>query len=221
MKNQKAIVTFAIGEKYYTNWKNFCKPNWQAYGEKCGFDLICIDDRLDTSDRASKRSVSWQKCLILSQDVAGSYDKIVWIDSDIMLNACAPDITTGVSLDKVGAVEDQTFSQLVFLKRAFNLWPEAIINYTPQEYYSNYGLPGDCDRVFNAGVMVLSPQFHRSVLEHVYNYYEEKGGREWHMEQRPLSYEMVTAGKVHWIDPRFNVLWGFEEIANYPFLREP
>ena len=28
MKNQKAIVTFAIGEKYYTNWENFCKPNY-------------------------------------------------------------------------------------------------------------------------------------------------------------------------------------------------
>jgi len=44
------------------------------------------------------------------------------------------------------------------------------------------------------------------VLEHVYNSYEEKGGREWHMEQRPLSYELVKAAKEHWMDPRFNVL---------------
>ena len=222
MKNSKAIATIAIGEKYYNNWKKFCQPNWKQYGDKYGFDLFCLERPLDTSERARARSVSWQKCLILSQDFAGSYDRIVWLDSDIMFNnACAPDITVGVPLDKVGAVEDLTFSHLAFLKRAFKLWPGAVINYTPQEYYSNWGLPGDCDGFFNPGVMVFSPQFHRTILEHVYYDYEEKGGLEWHMEQRPLCYELLKAGLVHWIDPRFNIVLEFEEIAQYPFLRPP
>ena len=222
MKNTKAIVTIAIGEKYYANWKKFCEPNWKQYGDKYGFDLICLERPLDTSERARARSISWQKCLVLSQDFAASYDRIVWIDSDIMFNnACAPDITVGVPLDKVGAVEDLTFSHLAFLKRAFKLWPEAVINYTPQEYYSAWGLPGDCDEFFNPGVMVLSPQFHRTILEHVYYDYEEKGGLEWHMEQRPLCYELLKAGIVHWIDLRFNIVLEFEEIAQYPFLRPP
>jgi hypothetical protein len=69
--------------------------------------------------------------------------------------------------------------------------------------------------------MVLSPRFHRSILEHVYSSYEEKGGREWHMEMRPLSYELVKADAAHWIDRRFNILWPIEEIVRYPFLLSP
>jgi hypothetical protein len=217
MKNKKAIVTIAIGEKYYASWKKFCEPNWKQYADRYGFDLVCLERPLDTSKRAGTRSVAWQKCLILGQDFAESYDQIVWIDSDIMINALAPDITAGVPLDKVGATELRGFD-MAFLERAFKLWPTSIINYTPQEYYSTWGLPADCDKVINTGVMILSPRFHRTNLEHVYYAYEEKGGREWHMEMRPLSYELVKAGAVHWIDPRFNVMWPFEEIVHYPFL---
>jgi hypothetical protein len=216
MKNQKAIVTIAIGEKYFTSWKKFCEPNWKRYADRWGFDLFCLERPLDTSKRAGTRSVAWQKCLILGQDFGESYDQIVWIDSDILINACAPDITAGVPLDKVGATELRAFD-LAFLERAFKLWPTSIINYTPQEYYSTWGLPADCDKVINTGVMILSPRFHRTILEHVYYAYEEKGGREWHMEMRPLSYELVKAGAVHWIDSRFNVMWPFEEIVTIRF----
>ena len=220
MKRQKAIVTIAIGEKYHRNWKTFCEPNWKQYADRYGFDLVSLERPLDVSERARARSAAWQKCLILGQDFAQNYDQIVWIDSDIMINACSPDITAGVPLDKVGATYETSFSP-VYLKRAFKLWPTSIINYTPQEYYSRYGLPADCDNVINSGVMVLSPRFHRNILEHVYDCYEEKGGREWHMEMRPLSYELVKARAVHWIDPRFNLMWPSEEIMHYPFLLQP
>jgi|SRR5271165_3234862 len=221
MKNQKAIVTLAIGERYYATWKRFCEPNWKQYADRYGFDLVCLERPLDTSERARARSVSWQKCLILGQDFAQNYDQIVWIDSDIMINAFAPDITEGVPLDRVGATDDELSFTPVFLKRAYKLWPTSIINYTPQEYYSSYGLPSDCDNVINCGVLVLSPRFHRAILEHVYYSYEEKGGREWHMEMRPLSYELLKAGAVHWIDPRFNLMWPCKEIVHYPFLVQP
>jgi len=222
MKNQKAIVTIAIGETYYARWKEFCEPNWKQYADKYKFDLICIEQPLDSSERARNRSVAWQKCIILGQDFASGYDQIVWIDSDIMINVrLAPDITRGVPLDKVGCVQDDSFYDGVCLKRAYKLWPGSIINHTPQEYYTTYGLPGDCGEVLNTGVMVLSPRFHRTILEHVYSSYEEKGGREWHMEMRPLSYELVKAGATHWIDRRFNVLWPTEEIVRYPFLLSP
>jgi hypothetical protein len=220
MKNQKAIVTLAIGEKYHTPWKKYCEPNWRRYADRYGFDLICLESPLDTSERARMRSVAWQKCLILSQNFASGYDQMVWIDSDIMFNSGAPDITASVPLEKVGAAYEMTFSP-VYLNRAFKLWPTAIINYTPREYYSAYGLQPDCDKVLNTGVMVLSPGFHRTILERVYYSYEEKGGREWHMEMRPLSYELVKAGVVHWIDPRFNLMWPSEEIIRYPFLVKP
>jgi hypothetical protein len=70
--------------------------------------------------------------------------------------------------------------------------------------------------------MVLSPRFHRSILEHVYYSYEAKDeDRKWHIEQRPLSYEVVKSGTVDWLDPRFNVLLWFEAYSHYPFLQRP
>jgi len=52
MKNQKAIVTIAMEERYYSNWKKFCEPTWKQYADKYGFDLICLQHPLDHSERA-------------------------------------------------------------------------------------------------------------------------------------------------------------------------
>jgi len=217
MKNQKAIVTIAIGEMYVECWKKYCQPNWQAYAHKYGHDLICLEHPLDLSSRAKLRSPTWQKCLILSRGFASDYQTVVWIDSDIVINDKAPDVAIGVPANKVGAVDAYEFSE-VFPKRVYKMWPDFVQSPTPQVYYRNYGLPDDVDRAINTGVMVLSPSYHRALLELVYNNYEEKGGREWNMEQRPLSYELLKGGHVHFLDPRFNVMLSIEQVTYYPFL---
>ena len=120
MKNQKAIVTIAIGEKYVGSWKKYCQPNWQAYAHKYGYDLICLEHPLDVSSRAKLRSPAWQKCLILSQGFASDYKTVVWIDSDIVINDNAPDVAIGVPANKVGAVDAYEFSE-VFPKRVYKI----------------------------------------------------------------------------------------------------
>jgi hypothetical protein len=224
MANKKAILTLAIGEKYLADWKRLCQPNWQEYADKHGYDLICIDKPLDNSERAQKRSPAWQKCLILSQDFSANYEQIVWIDSDILINAAlAPCIVKDVPVDKIGAVEEwsaptpELFKQT--LERKYEHWgSSAIVNRTAREVYSNYGLPPDFDQVVHSGVMVMSPQYHREILEKVYYQYEDKGGGKWNYEFRPLSWELLTAGCVHWIDYRFNAIWSDYLFLNYPFL---
>ena len=107
--NDKAIVTLAIGKRYHDAWKETCEVNWGRYAKKHGYDLICISEPLDTSERARKRSPAWQKCLILSQDFSARYKRIVWIDADILINsAAAPDICEGIPLEKVAAVEEMS-----------------------------------------------------------------------------------------------------------------
>jgi hypothetical protein len=217
--NKKALVTLAIGDRYIENWKRYCEPGWSRYATAYGFDIICITAPLDLTPRASARSPAWQKCLILSQPFANQYERIVWVDSDIIFNVPAPDVTDGVPEDKIGIVEDPGFNPL-FLQRYYQRCPESIINFTPQDYYTQYGLPAGCLRACNTGLMVMAPS-HAALLEQVYYQYEEKGGREWHMEQRPLSYELVRRDLVHWLDPRFNVCVPIEEYVRYPFLLPP
>ena len=107
------------------------------------------------------------------------------------------------------------------LTRMFDFWEPAIVNPTSKEYYTKYGFSDGFDTVVQAGVLVLSPAHHRSLLEKVYFEYEEKGGPEWHYEMRPLSYELLKAGAVHWIDPRFNSVWLDDVFLHYPFVLNP
>lgn len=224
MERCKAIVTLACGERFRNTWKKVCEANWQTYADKHGYDLICIDSPLDSSDRAQRRSSGWQKCLILNQDFIRHYERVVWVDADILINtASAPCIAAGVPVDKVGAVEvwsqptPQLFEQT--LHRMYEFWGSpAVASHTAKEYYANHGLPPDFDHVVQTGVMVLSPRYHRALLEKTYFDYEEEGGPYSNYEQPALSYELLRNETIHWIDHRFNVSWNFEKIMHYPFL---
>jgi len=225
MENKRAIATLTIGDQYVSSWKQDCEANWREYGRKHGYDIICLDQMLDKSGRAGERSPSWQKCLILSQPFARNYERIVWVDSDILINTrTAPSILDGVPIDKVGAAKMFCYTGAAgqeALTRMFDFWEPAIVNPTSKEYYTKYGFSDGFDTVVQAGVLVLSPAHHRSLLEKVYFEYEEKGGPEWHYEMRPLSYELLKAGAVHWIDPRFNSVWLDDVFLHYPFVLNP
>lgn len=224
MQHSKAIVTLAIGQRYLKFWQRFCKANWQSYADKHGYDIICIDNFLDNSERAKQRSPAWQKCLILSQDFARRYERIVWIDADILINASnAPCIVEGVPKDKVGAVKTRGLLSPELddkLKVRFQDYynKSTSLYYDPREFYTSYGLPADFDEVINTGVLVLSPHSHQKLLEKVYGDYEEKGAPEWNAENRPLSYELLKTDSVYWLDPRFNILWSDYRLMYYPFL---
>lgn len=227
MKKSKAIVTLAIGETYWQRWQKYCQDNWQIYADKYGYDLICIDKPLDTLERAQARSPAWQKCLVLSQDFSDKYERIVWMDSDILINsASAPEIAENIAIEKVGAVNywdyptPELFAQMLIRLYEYN---EAngfkyAKDSSAKEYYSNYGLPAEFAEVVQTGVLVLSPKHHREVLERAYYGYEEKGGPEWHYEMRPLSYELLKADCVQWIDGRFNLCFYNYAMLHYPFL---
>ena len=225
MNHTKAIVTLAVGDRYLQHWRSTCEANWHAYGARHGFDVICLDKPLDDSARARNRSPAWQKCLILSQDILQKYERVVWVDSDILINHhTAPAIDAGVPVEKVGAVQEFTYTDYAgalphqLLERLYSYWGKSIINYSSKEYYTNCGLPSGFDRVVQTGVLVLSPRHHRSLLEKAYYDHEEKGGPEWNYEMRPLSYELLKADAVHWIDPRFNLVWSYSLFLHYPFL---
>ncbi|QWR76103.1 hypothetical protein [Candidatus Magnetomonas plexicatena] len=223
MGNNKAIVTMAIGDIYGSLWHGLCKSGWERYAQKHGFDIICIDSPIDDSERAANRSPAWQKCLILSQDFSKKYDRIVWIDSDILINADnAPSIVEEVPENMVGAIDVWSSPTSgwfpVALQRLIDITPKGdTFSQNVSMYYKKYGLPDTFDKVVQTGVLVLSPK-HRDILEKTYYEYEEKGGSEWNYEMRPLSYELQKASKVHWIDIRYNMSWPIYKCLLYPFL---
>ncbi|HWE82428.1 MAG TPA: hypothetical protein VG265_12325 [Gaiellaceae bacterium] len=224
-KRRRAIVTLAVGPGFSERWHSIAEPHWRRYCDRHGYDLICLEEPLDTSERARGRSPAWQKCLILGQPFAEEYEQIVWVDTDILPAPRAPSIADRVPLELVGAVDEYSVPNRELhtrtLAKLYRHWDDAGIAYvrnpTPSEYHTLFGLPAGLDSVVQTGVMVLSPAHHRAILEDTYARYDDRGAG-WNYEMRPLSYELQHAGIVQWIDPRFNYIWGHYQALHHPFL---
>jgi hypothetical protein len=238
---KKAIVTLAIGKPYEAMFEKYCKASWSLYTEKHGYDLIVITEHLDHSPRAQSRTPAWQKCLIFSDPRTQHYDQVVWVDTDILINPNSPDITSEVPLEKIGVVDEaatpskedlELYSKrfhpyfVPSLKKQFmqhiDAPSQAMTEYlkyafNPSAYYNDFGLDGKFNSIVQTGVMVMSPRYHRELLEYVYYNYEDKGP-EWNYEQRPLGYEILKQEKEFWLSKKFNMTWVIVKALTYPFL---
>ena len=222
MQLKKAIVTLTLGKNYVAPWQKFCASNWHAYAARHGYDIICIDEPLDRSPRAGSRSLAWQKCLILGDKRVQKYDRVVWVDSDILINPNAPSLIPYVPEDKIGAVEmfggalqEQLSSDgQTLIERAVQFWKWSFR--TAKEFYARVGIDTDYDSVVMTGVMVLSPTHHRGILEQAY--YEDRQTPNSHGEMERLSYEILKAHCAYWVDYKFHRLWIECALRDYPFV---
>ncbi|MEI7531879.1 MAG: hypothetical protein WCK52_08100 [Betaproteobacteria bacterium] len=222
IKNQKAIVAFALGEKYQKMFNDLCRLDWEKYCKKYNYDFYLITEPLDDSSRAQARSPSWQKLLILSQPWSSSYEQVVWLDTDILINAeQAQDISEGLDLQKVAAVNafdipDKRIHQIISKRPGNSLWSNHWA--TPQDYYSMNGFSNVFyPQVVHGGVFVCSPAFHKSIFEHVYYDYEDDPEK-MQAEQPALSYELLKNNLIEWLPSEFNYCVSPLVSAYYPFL---
>jgi hypothetical protein len=213
-----ALVTLTIGDDYKSLWSDIALPTWRAYCDRHDYSLVAISHPLDVSSRARSRSPAWQKCLVLEAPELQTFDRVVWVDADIIINPNAPPITDGVPVEKIGAVDESRFPTReanVALNRAMissvektnpSLAAHLRRSEHPPFWHQDGGTPLNepLDAVVQTGVMVLSRRLHAGVLRHVYEHYEDKGAAMYLYEMRPLSYEIQTRGLSYWIDCRFN-----------------
>jgi hypothetical protein len=229
--NKKAVITLAIGLKYEKLFKDFCEPGLIEYCKRFDYDLICLTTPLDDAERAKNRSPAWQKLLILSQPWSRDYERIVWLDTDIIVNNNnAQDIAKDVPIEKIGAIDQYSIPSRELYQIAFKRFylshhgeiPE-INNLSPASYYANNNLICEqpLTQVVQTGVMVASPKHHREIFEYTYNNYEDISDSlhsQSQFEMPALSYELIRKDLVHWLPNQFN----FDVISNlltyYPFL---
>jgi hypothetical protein len=214
------LVTLTIGDQYQKQWQDVCAPTWRRYAERHGYDVIAIDQPPDRSARAQMRSPAWQKCLVLRPEITGTYDRVVWLDADILINPDAPAITNGVPIEKIGAMDESVFPTVEDNRMYWNWIASEHRHSAPtldlcraamdaRDWHAFWGLPRRGDHIVQTGVLVLSPSHHRDLLEYVYNRYEDKGAAAFNYEMRPLSFEIQERKLSWWIDARFNALFPF------------
>jgi hypothetical protein len=155
LKKKRAIVTIAIGA-YHEKLYSVVEPFFQAYAKKVGADLIVWRDQ-------GNHSMPHYRKLDLG-DVLNDYERVCYIDADIIIREDAPDIFEMVPADRFGAFEegqydDRADTLLNFFKK---------MDFEPEE---------DCQADYwNTGVMVFSqghqPIFLQPVNE-IMSFYEQ------------------------------------------------
>jgi len=229
MSNRCAIVTLNVGRRFSGNFKQYFMPGWQEYCRNHKLDLVHLETLLDQSPRALARSPAWQKLIIHTAKEVRGYDRLAWVDADVVIRPDAPNIFEVVESGRIGAVDDfatptRDDHDLV-MEELYRGWDRDGIRYarnrTPAEYYANYGIRCDLNSVVQTGVMVYEPEVHGSIFQRVYQNYEEAAECSLNHEMRPLSYELLSAGLVQWINPKFNMQWSYYRGLHYSFLDAP
>ena len=236
-RSDTVLVSLVAGEAYRESFVRWYLPSWQRYCERHGFDLFLLDAPIDRNVALSVKSIHWQKLLVPSLPNLKGYDRLVWLDADILVNdALAPDVARGVPEDRIGVVDatgwmterDDVFNhygRFILLdalamtatrgrygKDAARL---VVADMTIADMYRLKGLVPPCDRFVNTGVFVCSPRRHGDFLFDVYLRYERDL---WDFENSAMSWEILRSGAHHFLDPRFNAVWIWEAARHYPFL---
>lgn len=221
-----AIVVITIGDSCTKQWQNIFAPSVHSYADAHGYELVHINGAIDGD---SAKPPQWQKLLLPGYEPLQQYDRIVYLDSDVLCNPKAPPIAESVPDNKVGVVTFQG---------SFGGDPVAYDQFR-EEWHQN-----DCDWIkaaglqsfsdlcelggyprnedwLNSGVMVYQPTKDISNLFR-YIYDHEPHTTNSAAEQQALTHYLcnVRTDMCHPIDRRFNTIWYQVRERYYPFLRE-
>lgn len=208
--HRQAIVTVLVGETYVETWRVMCQPNWQAYADRHGFDLIVIAHLPDMSERGQGRSPAWQKLLVLDQPWSGAYERIVWVDADIVISNHAPNILAVVpDPARIGAsLSGAQFSEAekhIYFERLHKVVVEPRLadlawQFTEDNGFAESEIDREGARMLNTGVLVMNPRRHNALLKEIYA--SDSASRLY--EQPALSHEIARRDLLTAITPRFN-----------------
>lgn len=138
---KRAVVTITIG-KNYEEVSNLSHPTIKKYADKIGAEFVVINNL--------RTLPHWEKFQIFN--LLKEYERIIYIDTDILVRDDCPDLFEIVPMDKLGI-----FNEGKYAPRQESLM-EAIRSY-------NEPLKKDWNGTYyNTGVMVLS-RFHKQLFK--------------------------------------------------------
>lgn len=230
--SSKAIVTVLIGDQYQSVWNRLCAAGWMWYAQQHGYDLILVEDYLDPQ-RGTERSPAWQKLLILDQPWSAAYQRIVWMDSDIVVSPSArydiadsvPEVTkVGISENHLSPADAHIALEVLYQtsippQDAERIQRSNIANlYKSEEIPYERVLLGE-ERGYSTGVMVFSPAHHRDICRHVYDHYPQRSRL---YEQSYLGHELAQANLLSDFSSRYNWdVYSFISLQHPHFHRMP
>jgi len=100
--NTNAVVTVSIGEKY-KNISELTHPTLKKYAEKVNADFIVLDKQM-----ISRTSPQWEKFRIF--DLLNKYQRIIYLDSDLIIREDCPNLFKLVPEKSIGLFDEAQFT---------------------------------------------------------------------------------------------------------------
>ena len=186
-----AILTIVSGDKFKAIWKR-TEPFFNAYADKIGADLLVLKEVPETLP-----SPHWAKFSI-RELLKKKYDRIAFIDADILIRPDSPSIFDIVPEDQFGIFNEGLYMpRAVCIREVMKVHKIELPTWDGKTYY-------------NTGVMVASRQ-HR----HIFSVNEEiKPLRNSFGEQTYLNMKIIGSGvKVFSLPFKFNRMSHMDRIV--------
>ena len=236
-KSRNFIVSVAIGEKHYSDWRNYASRLWLKYCKRNNLVLIIIKKNLVSINNSYRLSPTWQRLLVANylKINVKNIKNICLLDTDILINPYSPNVFKGIKKNKINVskfVKSERFTQekyyslkkkLILLRRQFisKKYPlNSSMNASPQEIFKHLKFKKIFYNYFCAGLMVFNVRIFENVLLNIYKKYSKNylknslsGGVE-----AALNYELMNKKILNWIEYKFQAIWLLEVADNFSFL---
>ena len=172
-----AVCTLVVGERFQRLFDEFSARSWQRYCQAHDYELLVFDRPFAA---LPGKSFAWQKLFLLEQPELEQFDRVIWLDADIIIAEGAPALDVPPGPDRV--VRESPFTGSV------ESWYALRASAAPD--------------IVQTGVLSLEHQ-HRPLLREALAYPETV------MYEMPaLSWCISQSGAGYRLDPRFNALLG-------------
>lgn len=105
---KKAIITRA--DAGVQDWIDTTHSIIQKYADKCEADFIVLSDKSDANVINKKHINQWSRMLQIG-DALDSYDRVLQLDTDVLINKDCPNIFDVVPYEKIGGVYEDKGSR--------------------------------------------------------------------------------------------------------------
>lgn len=185
------------------DWVRLTEPSAERYAERYGFEVVHLEEKNLNLEvlrwRRRHRNLHLEKFQLF--DLLADYDRIVYLDADVLVHPEAPNVFDAVPESSLGAVNEQLNEEAPKREQEWRRMQRRLgkLEAVPRCY-------------FNAGMLVVS-RCHRELFN--YKELDFAAGR-W-PDQNTLNYTALKQGiPIHWLDPEWNCMPVFGTRFNDP-----